>query len=111
MTQRIEGDHFGRPACLAAFAVSAVVLFATITGSVWPPRAGSVWPPFDRMPLGSANEGCRGARRLRGHAAGRHRCELGGMGCIGVARAPAMRKELLQSFWRPACSELEQNVL
>jgi len=47
MTQRIEGDHFGRPACLAAFTVSAVVLFATITGSVWPPRAGSVWPPFD----------------------------------------------------------------
>ena len=47
MTQRIQGDHFGRPACLAAFAVSMGVLFAAITGSVWPPRAGSVWPPFD----------------------------------------------------------------
>lgn len=48
MTQRIQGDHFGRPACLAAFAVSMGVLFAAITGSVWPPRAGSVWPPFDK---------------------------------------------------------------
>jgi hypothetical protein len=47
MTQRIQGDQFGRPACLAAFAVSVGVLFAAITGSAWPPRAGSVWPPFD----------------------------------------------------------------
>ncbi len=47
MTQRINSDQFGRPACLAAFAVSVGVLFAAITGSVWPPRAGSVWPPFD----------------------------------------------------------------
>ena len=47
MTQRIQGDQFGRPACLAAFAVSMGVFFAAITGSLWPPRAGSVWPPFD----------------------------------------------------------------
>lgn len=26
MTQRIQGDHFGRPACLVAFAVSVEVL-------------------------------------------------------------------------------------
>ena len=49
MTQRINSDQFGRPACLAAFAVSVGVLFAAITGSVWPPRAGSVWPPFDKL--------------------------------------------------------------
>lgn len=53
MTQRIEGDQFGRPAYLAAFAVSAVVLFAASTGSLWPPRAGSVWPPLDTRPTES----------------------------------------------------------
>jgi len=47
MTQPTEADQFGRPACLAAFAVSAVVVFAAITGSLCPPRTGSVWPPLD----------------------------------------------------------------
>ena len=53
MTQRIQGDQFGRPACLAAFAVSVGVLFAAITGSLCPPRAGSVWPPFDTFSHGA----------------------------------------------------------
>lgn len=61
MTQRIDGDQFGRPACLAAFAVSAVVVFAAITGSLCPPRAGSVWPPLDTTPVHG--------RHTRSHAA------------------------------------------
>lgn len=51
MRQRSEGDHVGRPGYLPVFAVNAVILFAAITGSLWPPRARSVWAPLDRHSL------------------------------------------------------------
>jgi hypothetical protein len=56
-------------------------------------------------------DGRRVERRLRGRAAGLHRCELGGTGRVGVERAPAMGEELVHSFRRPARGELEQDVL
>lgn len=53
MTDCRTMDPFGRPERAALFGLSAAILIATISGSVWPPRARSVCPPFDTLHLRS----------------------------------------------------------
>ena len=45
MTDRLVQDQFGRPQRLYSFALPAVLLMNSISGSVWPPPTRSVWPP------------------------------------------------------------------
>ena len=52
MTDCRTMDPFGRPERAALFGLSAAILIATISGSVWPPRARSVCPPFDTLAHG-----------------------------------------------------------